>query len=150
MLVVNRFKLMLRTLLLMTILCTCGCAQGQNTISPTDQDYQISIFFGGGSYYIDQEQATRLRDFLDGIPDIKGYEVEVQGHTDDIGNRDYNLRLSDYRTRSVKERLIAYPVPEGAIHLLPLGEDSPSFDNATWKGKLSNRRVDVIFRRVVL
>jgi len=135
---------------LLLFVCFLGTSLSAQAISPNDQDYQISIFFGGGSYYIDQEQATRLRDFLDGIPDIKGYEVEVQGHTDDIGNREYNLRLSDYRTRSVQERLIAYPVPEGAIHLLPLGEDSPSFDNATWKGKLSNRRVDIIFRRVVL
>jgi outer membrane protein OmpA-like peptidoglycan-associated protein len=35
------------------------------------------------------------------------------------------------------------------MRMLPLGEDEPSFNNNTWKGKLSNRRVDVILKRIV-
>lgn len=119
------------------------------TSSPTDEDRIISIFFGGGSYYIDREQAGRLKAFLDEIPVLEGYEIEVQGHTDDIGNRAYNLRLSEYRARSVIELLLRYPIPPEIIDMLPLGEDAPSFDNATWNGKLNNRRVDVILKRML-
>ncbi|MEM9931442.1 MAG: OmpA family protein [Bacteroidota bacterium] len=121
----------------------------QPEVSPADQDHIISIFFGGGSYYIDQEQVSILRDFLEGIGKIEGYEVEIQGHTDDIGNREYNLRLSEYRARAVKQLLLNYPVPEELIDMLPLGEDAPSYDNSTWRGKLSNRRVDVIFKKIL-
>lgn len=134
-------------LLLLTFLP--GAVPAQTTTSPADQDHIISIFFGGGSYYIDGEQAGRLKEFLDGIGTLEGYEVEVQGHTDDIGNRAYNLRLSDFRARAVKALLLQYPVPEELIDMLPLGEDAPSFNNATWEGKLNNRRVDVIFKRVL-
>ncbi|MFT5999238.1 MAG: outer membrane protein OmpA-like peptidoglycan-associated protein [Neolewinella sp.] len=126
-----------------------GIMQAQPTTSPADQDHIISIFFGGGSYYIDGEQAGKLRDFLDGLGKLEGYEIEVQGHTDDIGNRAYNLRLSDFRARAVKALLLNYPVPEELIDMLPLGEDAPSYNNQTWEGKLSNRRVDVIFKRIL-
>jgi outer membrane protein OmpA-like peptidoglycan-associated protein len=134
-------------ILLMTILT--GPTQAQTTTSPADQDHIISIFFGGGSYYIDREQAGKLKDFLDGLGNLEGYEVEVQGHTDDIGNRAYNLRLSDFRARAVKSLLLKYPIPEELIGMLPLGEDAPSFNNQTWEGKLSNRRVDIIFKRIL-
>ncbi|MTB51482.1 OmpA family protein [Lewinella sp. W8] len=120
-----------------------------STSSPTDEDRMISIFFGGGSYYIDGVQAQRLREFLDEIPALEGYEIEVQGHTDDIGNRAYNLRLSEFRARAVIDLLHQYPIPPEIIDMVPLGEDAPSFDNATWNGKLNNRRVDVILKRVL-
>ncbi len=117
--------------------------------SPADQDHVISIFFGGGSYYVTPEQRGRLKEFLDGIPNIEGYEIEIQGHTDDIGNRAYNLRLSDFRARAVRDRLLSYPLPPEMMQMLPLGEDAPSYDNGTWDGKLSNRRVDVILKRIL-
>mgnify|MGYP002177382513 CR=1 FL=1 len=63
--------------------------------------------------------------------------------------REYNLRLSDFRARMIRERLIAYPLPSEMMRMLPLGEDEPSFNNNTWEGKLSNRRVDVILKRIV-
>ena len=95
------------------------------------------------------DEAARLQQFLDEIPNLEAYEIEIQGHTDDIGNREYNLRLSDFRARTVRDRLIAYPLQPEMMQMLPLGEDEPSFDNKTWKGKLSNRRVDVILKRIV-
>ena len=131
---------------LVVSISTLAFAQEATAPPPT----QVSLFFGGGSYYLHPEQATRLQDFLDAHDDIAAYSIEVQGHTDDIGDRDYNLRLSAARARVVLQRLLDYPIPEDAIEVLPLGEDAPSFDNATWEGKLSNRRVDVILRRVVL
>ena len=109
-------------------------------------DRQLSIFFGGGSAYVYPEEAARLRAFLDSVPALANYGVELQGHTDDIGDVDYNLRLSAARTRAVREQLIDFGVDPGGIEQLPLGEESPYFDNATWEGKLSNRRVDVILR----
>ncbi|MEO0733020.1 MAG: OmpA family protein [Bacteroidota bacterium] len=134
---------------LFCLLLFTGFLAAQETSSPADRDHQISIFFGGGSYYIDAHESARLQEFLDGIPNLEGYEVELQGHTDDIGNRAYNMRLSEFRNRAVREWLINATVPPEIIDMLPLGEDAPSFDNSTWEGKLSNRRVDILFKRVV-
>ncbi len=111
---------------------------------------RISLFFGGGSYYLFPEEGDRLQEFLDAVPDIEMYEIEIQGHTDDIGDREYNLVLSNYRAQTVLQRLLEYPIPAESIETLPLGEEAPSYDNETWEGKLSNRRVDVILKPVIL
>lgn len=121
-------------------------AVGQQTGDESLPPSQHSIFFGGGSAYLVTEERSRLLAFLNSFPDIKNYGIELQGHTDDIGDRAYNLRLSQARTLSVKKLLLTFPVDEAAIELLPLGEESPTFDNQTWQGKLNNRRVDVILR----
>ena len=107
---------------------------------------QLPIFFAGGSAYVYPEEAQRLRTFLNNIPALDNYGLQLQGHTDDIGARDYNLRLSAARVAAVRAWLLEYPIEDAAIELLPLGEDAPSYDNATWEGKLSNRRVDVILK----
>lgn len=138
-----------RLLTLLVTLFITTSFYAQSSTSPVDQDHQISIFFGGGSYYIDAEQAGRLRQFLDEIPNLQYYEIEIQGHTDDIGNRAYNQRLSEYRARMVMDYLINYPLPAEMMQILPLGEDDPTYDNATWEGKLNNRRVDIILKRIV-
>lgn len=135
-------------LLFLSVLCTSGRAQDASS-SPADRDHHISIFFGGGSYYIDAQEAAKLKEFLDEIPNLEAYEIEVQGHTDDIGNRAYNLRLSEFRAKAVTDRLFNHGIDPAAVRMLPLGEDAPSFDNDTWEGKLSNRRVDVILKRVL-
>lgn len=138
-----------RYLIILSFLLTPFLVSAQDS-SPADRDHIISIFFGGGSYYISPGEDAKLQQFLDEIPNIEAYEIEIQGHTDDIGNREYNLRLSAYRARAVMERLIAYPLAPEAMQVLPLGEDAPEFDNGTWEGKLNNRRVDVILKRIVM
>ena len=137
---------MRRYVLLITLLLSGFAAHAQNASEDTPHLLQISLFFGGGSAYVYPEERARLQTFLDAVPALDNYGVEVQGHTDDIGDREYNLRLSVARGEAVRRLLIAYPVPDAAIEMLPLGEDSPTYDNATWEGKLSNRRVDVILR----
>lgn len=118
-------------------------AQGTPAAPPL---LQLPIFFAGGSAYVYPAEARRLRAFLDDVPALDNYGVQLQGHTDDIGAREYNQRLSEARVTAVRDWLLAYPVDAAAIELLPLGEDAPSYDNATWQGKLSNRRVDVILK----
>lgn len=137
----------MRRLLLLTTLLLSGLgAFAQNPAAAPPHLLQVSLFFGGGSAYVYPEERARLKAFLDAVPALDNYGVEVQGHTDDIGDRAYNLRLSVARGEAVRQLLITYPVREAAIEMLPLGEDAPTYDNATWEGKLSNRRVDVILR----
>ena len=139
-------------LLSLLVAATFGVAHAQAPAefeaapSPTAPANQVSLFFGGGSAYLYPQEIARLRDFLGRHGDIAAYTLQLQGHTDDIGDRAYNLRLSAARVAAVRRWLLAADVPGDAIEALPLGEDAPAFSNDTWEGKLSNRRVDVILR----
>ncbi len=46
-----------------------------------------SVYFGGGSYFIDAFQITELRQFMESVEDIRNYEVILFSHTDPIGGQ---------------------------------------------------------------
>ncbi len=114
------------------------------------EDKTISIYFGGGSYYIDEEQESDLVRFIEEVDNIALYQIEVHGHTDNIGSRDFNLYLSHMRCEAVIYELTNMLIEPETIFQYDHGEDDPAFDNDIWQGKLHNRRVDVILRKLAM
>ena len=109
-----------------------------------------SIFFGGGSYYMDEEQAIMLSRWLDSIPNLlEKYEIQLISHTDNIGGRRYNEWLSRMRSQTVHGLLIQKDIPERMIHTRDWGSENPVYDNDSYQGVLMNRRVDVVLHPVV-
>ena len=115
-------------------------------ISAPAEDEQLmkSIFFGGGSYYIDSRQYQELNEWLDGFPGLEGYDIIVVSHTDDIGSVEYNQWLSRLRSESILRVLEERGIRRETVAKQDNGELNPDFDNSTWEGKLNNRRADVI------
>jgi outer membrane protein OmpA-like peptidoglycan-associated protein len=73
-------------------------------------------------------------------PEIK--KVEIQGHTDSRGKRDYNIDLSERRARSVKRYLHESGVQRGRLESKGFGPDKPIAPNITGAGRARNRRVE--------
>jgi len=73
-------------------------------------------------------------------PDVN---VEVGGHTDNVGSEATNLRLSQARADAVREYLIGKGVPAERITAKGYGEGNPVASNATVAGRASNRRVEL-------
>jgi outer membrane protein OmpA-like peptidoglycan-associated protein len=109
-----------------------------------------SIYFGGGSYYIDQEQKESLFELLVDIPNIEFYDISITSHTDNIGGREFNEYLSRMRSESVIRQLVHFKVPQELIRFKDYGFNAPVFDNETWEGRLRNRRVDILFTPIAL
>jgi len=105
-----------------------------------------SVFFGGGSYYIDAEQITELEDFIYKVENINRYEILVHSFTDNIGSKEYNQWLSRQRSAAVIDELLQLEIPIDLLLKADFGENNPIYSNATYQGKLRNRRVDVILR----
>lgn len=110
---------------------------------------QTSIFFDGGSWYIDQDQADELKNLLDMIEDVTNYQISIYGHTDDIGSRVYNQWLSRMRSQAVLEEIANHAIPKEYIRIESHGMENPLFDNKKWEGKVLNRRVDILFEPIV-
>ena len=110
--------------------------------------YIHSIYFGGGSYFIDLDQINELNIWLDGIPELETHEISIHSHTDNIGSKAYNQWLSQMRSEAAFQKLLDYGLPEHVITITDFGEVSPVFDNDTWEGKLKNRRVDIIIKPI--
>lgn len=115
----------------------------------TDEPLIKSIYFGGGSYFVSNDQVEELEDFVTNIANIHEYVITIHSHTDNIGGAQYNKWLSRMRSESVLYELLVQDVPSDNIMIRDFGQDNPVFDNESWGGKRQNRRVDIIFEKVV-
>jgi outer membrane protein OmpA-like peptidoglycan-associated protein len=67
-------------------------------------------------------------------------KVLVEGHTDNTGEADYNLQLSQKRVDAVKKILVEAGIQSERISATGYGESRPLTDNATYNGRKLNRR----------
>ncbi len=70
--------------------------------------------------------------------------IEVVGHTDDVGDNDYNQELSEQRAQAVGRYLVKAGVDSSKIVAMGAGERMPVASNATEQGRADNRRVEVL------
>jgi outer membrane protein OmpA-like peptidoglycan-associated protein len=104
-----------------------------------------SIYFDGGSYFIDEQQVIQLSNWLDSIPNLlEKYHIQLISHTDPIGGVEYNRWLSRMRSNSVYHLLLSKDIPEQYITIKDWGLDNPVYSNNSYRGMRMNRRVDVI------
>jgi OOP family OmpA-OmpF porin len=68
--------------------------------------------------------------------------ISISGHTDNVGTRDKNLKLSLDRADSVKKYLVEQGVDASRIETRGAGPDEPVDSNATAAGKERNRRIE--------
>ncbi|MGI9613988.1 MAG: OmpA family protein, partial [Acidimicrobiales bacterium] len=82
-----------------------------------------------------------IAESLNRVPDVP---FEVVGHTDDVGEEQDNLLLSEQRAEAVVERLAELGVDPGRMTARGEGETNPIADNNTDEGKAANRRIEFI------
>jgi len=70
------------------------------------------------------------------------HRVRVEGHTDSVGSRPYNLDLSQRRAGSVVRALVLRGVAAARLEAVGYGFDRPVASNATPLGRAKNRRVE--------
>lgn len=77
---------------------------------------------------------------------LKKYEdtkILIEGHTDNVGDENYNDKLSDKRADSVADYLATLDVKRNRLIIEGYGESQPVADNTTEQGRQLNRRVEV-------
>lgn len=74
--------------------------------------------------------------------DKKAVWVEIEGHTDNVGDANYNQQLGLMRAEAVKRYLYEkHQVPLHKINVISYGEEKPVAPNTTRAGRAQNRRV---------
>jgi outer membrane protein OmpA-like peptidoglycan-associated protein len=103
------------------------------------------VFFDTGKATIQAKSFGLLDDVAKTLvdnPSIK--KIEVQGHTDDVGEAAANEKLSQDRAASVMKYLISKGVAESSLVAKGYGESKPIADNTTTTGRADNRRVEFV------
>ncbi len=87
-------------------------------------------------------QIKKIAEILKANPKLK---IEIDGYTDDIGSKAYNLRLSLKRARALKNILVnVYKINPKRIIVKGFGEAYPLVPNTTSTNRALNRRVEII------
>jgi len=69
----------------------------------------------------------------------------IEGHTDDVGTNEYNMKLSQRRADSVVDYLVRkHGIAPSRLTAVGYGETRPLADNASEEGKRQNRRIDAV------
>ena len=88
-----------------------------------------------------QRSIDKLADFLKAYPKRT---VLIEGHTDNTGDEDFNIKLSQQRADAVREKLVAKGIAFQRIRTKGYGPRFPVVDNNTSAGRQQNRRVEVV------
>lgn len=101
-----------------------------------------NIFFEFDSYKLNDNSRAELEQlqfFLKQNPRVK---VEISGHTDNLGNADYNLRLSEERAKAILTYLEKY-IDTNRMSYRGYGHQIPIATNETEAGRAKNRRSEL-------
>ena len=98
------------------------------------------IHYETNDYSLTQESKVLLAMFIEFLKENPTVKVEIQGHTDDIGRDDDNLRLSENRAKSVYDYVVSQGIPANRLRYKGYGESMPIAPNNTEAGRAKNRR----------
>jgi len=102
-----------------------------------------NVYFETGKATLTQASYTELNKLLDFMKSHKIAVIEIAGHTDNVGEDDANLILSQKRAESVRNFLISGGIEQSRVSAKGYGENQPVATNETPEGRQSNRRTEV-------
>lgn len=101
-----------------------------------------NIFFDTDKYDLKSESSVELAKLLDLLRKNPKMKIEISGHTDNVGDDNYNLILSENRAKAVYDFLIANDIKQDRLTYKGYGESVPVDTNDTADGRANNRRTE--------
>lgn len=105
-----------------------------------------NILYKTASADLQEESKIILENFAAYLKENPKLEVEIQGHTDNVGNAKDNEALSTNRAFTVKAQLEAYGTDGKRITAKGYGQNKPLADNTTEAGRGKNRRTAFVIK----
>lgn len=101
------------------------------------------INFDSGKYNIksqDMKFLEKAAGYMKKLP--PHVKIEVGGHTDNVGNNESNMKLSENRAKAVRDALVSFGVKPEMLETRGYGETKPKASNDTEDGRFQNRRIE--------
>ena len=87
-----------------------------------------------------KEQTVNIAEILNAFPNVS---VKIGGYTDNTGDEQLNLKLSQSRADAVKAAIIAQGIQAERIEAEGFGKEHPVANNDTEEGRAQNRRIAI-------
>jgi outer membrane protein OmpA-like peptidoglycan-associated protein len=120
-------------------------AQASVVVTKTELKLKRQVHFLFDSAEIQPDSSAILEEIAEALKQHSEVSrVEIQGHTDDFGTAEHNLRLSEERAIAVKDALIVLGVDSSRLSARGYGKDKPLVPNSSPANRARNRRVQLM------
>ncbi|CAM5779728.1 peptidoglycan-associated lipoprotein Pal [Rhizobacter sp. Root404] len=132
-----------------------GAAGGESRVTPVDLSKgtgngdalsQRTVYFDFDSYVVKDEYRPLIDRFAKSLAADRKKRLQVEGHTDDRGGREYNLALGQKRAEAVAKSLALLGASDSQVEAVSFGKERPAVqgsDEAAWA---KNRRAELNYR----
>ena len=114
-------------------------------LQPLENDITVvlkNVFFNFNSFELLPESYTELNKVVDYMNTNPAMKIEIGGHTDNVGTKEYNRTLSENRAKSVYTYLIGKGIDTNRLSYKGYDFSVPIADNNTEEGRAENRRTE--------
>ncbi len=121
--------------------------------TPEDDDNTLIlkyVTFETGSAQLTELSRYQLDDAIAFLQKNEDVNSLLKGHTDNTGDPEANLSLSDRRAAVVRDYLIKGGIDAGRLSSSGFGQSAPIADNSTEDGRQANRRTELYVTRGAL
>jgi OmpA-OmpF porin, OOP family len=106
-----------------------------------------NIFFEFNKAELSSDSYPELDRVYETVVQNPNMEIEIDGHTDNVGQDEYNQKLSENRAKAVHDYLLKKGIEKRRLAYKGFGKSKPVDDNQTDIGRQKNRRVEFIITK---
>ena len=103
-----------------------------------------TVYFAFDSSNLDREAKQTLDANAEYLKANQNVDVQVEGHTDERGGRQYNLALGERRAKSVRDYLVALGVKAQRLSTISYGSERPKAEGSDETSWAQNRRANFV------
>ncbi len=103
-----------------------------------------TVYFGFDSSTLDSSSREALQANADFMKTNASVDIQVEGHCDERGGRQYNLALGERRAKAVRDQLVALGVPAKRITTISYGSERPASEGSDESVWSKNRRANFV------
>ena len=123
--------------------------EGAASVNPLDDPqsplYIRVIYFEYDSSEIRGEYRAAVEAHANYLANNPNTIINLEGHADERGSREYNLALGEKRAQAVKRQMVLLGASAGQIRVVSYGEERPVIDGHDESSWAQNRRVEIIY-----
>jgi outer membrane protein OmpA-like peptidoglycan-associated protein len=105
-------------------------------------EFENDVLFGFDRADLTSQAMTNLEKLVQVLNKYPDTNIEIHGHTDDVGSDKYNQKLSVRRSKTVAEYLESKKIDSKRLTPKGFGEEKPVAPNDTGENRAKNRRVE--------
>lgn len=105
-----------------------------------------TVYFDFDSYVVKDEYRPLIDRFAKALAGDRAKHLQVEGHTDDRGGREYNLALGQKRAEAVAKSLALLGAASTQVEAVSFGKERPAAPGTDDDARARNRRAELNYR----